>query len=278
MRTWVAIEPLSVSAEPGGESDVWLRIRNTIDVAEEYHVDVVGEPARWCTAEPATLRLYPGTAGTVCLTFAPPRGPAPAAGPYPYGVRVQPVEVPDTVTVTEATVSVAPFADVRAELVPVIVKGWRRAQPRLAVDNYGNTPVMASMRAAVQDQSIDFETRTPGFQVPPGRAHFGVLTIRPNRLLWFGRQVRHPYTATVTPSGSEPKPVSGTYIQTTLLPSWLARLFVALLALIVALVALWLSFAPKAVTQARRSSQASPAAQVSSAPTSQADDEAGFAR
>jgi hypothetical protein len=62
--TGVALEPLSVTVEAGGEADASLRIRNTSDIVEEYRVDVVGDPALWCTAEPATLRLYPGTTGT----------------------------------------------------------------------------------------------------------------------------------------------------------------------------------------------------------------------
>lgn len=250
MSTWVALEPLSATVEAGGEADVSLRIRNTSDIVEEYHVDVVGDPGLWCTAEPATLRLYPGTTGTVRLTFAPPRGPDPAAGPHPYGVRVRPVEAPDAVTVPEGSVSVVPFTDVRAELLPVIVRGWRRAKPRLVVDNFGNTAVTAAVQAAVQDNSVDFSTRTPSFQVPAGRAHFSVLTGRPSRLLWFGQKVRHPFTATVIPSGSGPAKVAGTYEQTTLLPAWLARLFAMLLALLMVLVALWFLLKPGVKSQA----------------------------
>lgn len=225
--------------DAGGEAEVSLRVRNTSDVVEEYHVDVVGDPALWCTAEPATLRLFPGTTGTVRLTFAPPRGPDPAAGPHPYGVRVRPVEAPDAVTVPEGNVSVVPFTDLRPELLPVIVRGWSRAKPWLVVDNYGNTTATLSMQAEVQDKSVDFDTRTPSFQVPPGRAHFGPFTGRPDRLLWAGRKVRHPYTVNVIPSGSAPTAVSGTYLQTALFPTWLTRLLTLLVVLAIVFIALW---------------------------------------
>jgi hypothetical protein len=254
VSTWVALEPLSATVEAGREADVSLRIRNTSDIVEEYHVDVVGDPALWCTAEPASLRLYPGTTGTVRLTFAPPRGPDPAAGPHPYGVRVRPVEAPDAVTVPEGSVSVVPFTDVRAELLPVIVRGWRRARPVLVVDNYGNTLVTAAAQAAVQDNSVDFETRTPSFQIPPGRAHFGSFTGRPYRLLWSGQKVRHPFTTTVTPSGSPAATVSGTYLQTTLLPTWLARLLALLITLLIAFIVLWFMAKPTISTHAHPSS------------------------
>lgn len=278
MTTWTSLEPQSVTAEAGGSGGALLRIRNTSDVVEEYHVDVVGEPAAWCTVEPVTLRLYPGTTGEVRLTFAPPRGPDPAAGPHPYGVRVSPRQAPDAVTVTEGNVSVAPFADMRAELLPVMVRGWRKAKPKLAVDNYGNTLVTASVQAAVQDNSVDFETRTPSFQVEPGRAHFAAFTGRPSRTLWFGRKVNHPFTATVTPSGgpaaflasgasgsrggpgSEATKVTGTYVQTALLPSWLSRMLMLLIPLLIVAIALWFYAKPSVTSEATAQISSTPAA------------------
>lgn len=272
MSTWVALEPLSVPVEAGGEAEASLRIRNTSDIVEEYHVDVVGDPAMWCTAEPATLRLYPGTTGTVRLTFAPPKGPDPAAGPHPYGVRVRPVEAPDAVTVSEGNVIVQPFTDLRAELLPVIVRGWSRAKPWLVVDNYGNTPATLSVQAAVQDQSVDFDTREPSFQIPPGRAHFGVFTGRPQRLLWAGHNVRHPYAANVIPSGSSPAMnVNGTYLQTALIPTWLSRLLALLIALLIAFIALWMLAKPSLKSNLQEKSLSlAPASNSSSAPSASA--------
>lgn len=259
MSTWVALEPLSSTVEAGSEAVVWLRVRNTGDIVEEYHVDMVGEPALWCAIEPTTLRLFPGTTGSVRLTFAPPRSPDATAGPHPYGVRVRPVEVPDAVTVPEGNLSVIPFTDIHAELLPVTVRGWRRGKPRLVVDNHGNTTVTAAVTAAAQGNRIDFDIRTPSFQVPPGRAHFSVLKLRPQRLLWLGRKVSHPFTTTVQPSGSESATVSGTYIQSALLPTWMSRLSMLLAALLAAFLVLWFMAKPSVSSDAT--------AQVTTAPT-----------
>jgi hypothetical protein len=250
VSTWVALEPLSSTVEAGGEAVVWLRVRNTGDVVEEYHVDVVGEAALWCAIEPATIRLFPGTTGSVRLTFAPPRSPDATAGPHPFGVRVRPVEAPDAVAVPEGNLSVIPFVDIHAELLPVTVRGWHRAKPRLVVDNHGNTPVTAAVIAAAQGNRVDFDIRTPSFQIPPGRAHFSVLKLRPERLLWLGRKVSHPFTTTVQPSGSEPATVSGTYIQSALLPTWMSRLGMLLAGLLAAFVALWLLAKPSVASDA----------------------------
>jgi len=245
--------------EAGGEAVAWLRVRNTGDIVEEYHVDMVGDPALWCAIEPTTIRLFPGTTGSVRLTFAPPRSPDATAGPHPYGVRVRPVEVADAVTVPEGNLSVIPFVDIHAELLPVTVRGWRRAKPRLVVDNHGNTTVTAAVVAAAQGNRIDFDIRTPSFQVPPGRAHFSVLKLRPERLLWLGRKVSHPFTTTVQPSGSDPATVTGTYIQSALLPTWMSRLSMLLAALLAAFVALWLLAKPSVASNAT--------AEVTTAPT-----------
>jgi hypothetical protein len=267
VSTWVALEPLSATAEAGGEAVVLLRVRNTGDVVEEYHVDVVGDPALWCAVEPATLRLYPGTTGSVRLTFAPPRSPDAPAGPHPYGVRVRPAEVPDAVAVPEGSLSVIPFTDIHAELLPVTVRGWWHAKPRLVVDNYGNTTVTASVAAVAPGNRVDFDIRTPSFQVPPGRAHFSVVKLRPERLLWLGRKVSHPFTATVQPSGSEPAAVSGTYVQSALLPGWMARLGMVAAGLLAAFMALWLLARPTVSSDATAETMPAPA--VSADPQAQ---------
>ncbi len=85
--------------------------------------------APWTTVEPQTLRLYPGTTGTVELTFAPPRTSDAVAGPNPYAVRITPTEHPEAVTVPEGNLTITPFTEVRAELVPPTVKGRFRGRP-----------------------------------------------------------------------------------------------------------------------------------------------------
>jgi hypothetical protein len=250
VSTWAELAPLSVNVDAGGEAEATVRIRNDSDIVEEYHVDVVGDPAHWCAVEPATIRLYPQTTESVRLTFRPPRGPDPAAGPHSYGVRITLAEDSGSVTVPEGNVSVAPFTDARAELLPVTVRGWSRARQRLVVDNYGNSPLTAAVMANTRDNRVDFDIRTPSFQVPPGRAHFGTFRLRPPHLLWIGRAVSHPFTLSVQPSGSNPVNVAGTYLQTALLPSWLARLGTLLVGLLAAFLALWFLIAPKATSLA----------------------------
>ena len=264
------LEPLSSTVDAGGSVSVTLRVRNTGDIVEEYHVDVVGDPALWCVIEPSTVRLYPGTTANVRLTFTPPRNSDSTAGPHPFGVRVTPVETPDAVMVPEGNVTVTPFVDVRAELLPVTIRGWRRAKPRLVVDNYGNTTATAAVVADGQGNRLDFDIRNPAIQIPPGRANFSLLRLRPDRTLWLGQKINHPYTTTLQLSGAEPVAATGTFVQTALLPRWIARLFAVLAALLAAFAGLWFAIHPTVSTATTAENTPAAASATISAPATTA--------
>ncbi|MFB6551510.1 RICIN domain-containing protein [Streptomyces sp. NPDC056405] len=245
MSLWTSLEPASATVDPGSSTRVRLRVRNTGDVVDEYRFEPVGDVAPWTTVEPPTLRLYPGTTGTVELTFAPPRTPDAAAGPNPYAVRITPTEHPDAVTVPEGNLTITPFAEVRAELVPPTVKGRFRGRPRLAVDNLGNTKVTASVAGSDTGDHLSYEIRPGNVQIEPGRAAFVETTLKPRQIIWFGSKEERPYTLAVRRSGVEPTEVEGTYVQRGFLPGWLAAFFGIALALTIAFVMIWIAYKPQ---------------------------------
>lgn len=230
--------------DPGGSTRVRLRLRNTGDVVDEYRFEPVGPVAPWTSVEPQTLRLYPGTTGTVELTFAPPRTPDAAAGPNPYAVRITPTEHPESTTVPEGNLTITPFTQVRAELVPPTVKGRFRGRPRLAVDNLGNTKLTASISGSDNGDQLSYDIHPSNVQIEPGRAAFVKTTLKPRKIIWFGPKERRPYTLSVLRSGVNPYPVEGTYIQRGFLPRWLATFFGAVTALAVTFVMLWIAYKP----------------------------------
>ncbi|MFB7086874.1 ricin-type beta-trefoil lectin domain protein [Streptomyces sp. NPDC056296] len=250
MSLWTSLEPASATVDPGSSTRVRLRVRNTGDVVDEYRFEPVGDVAPWTTVEPPTLRLYPGTTGTVELTFAPPRTPDAAAGPNPYAVRITPTEHPDAVTVPEGNLTITPFAEVRAELVPPTVKGRFRGRPRLAVDNLGNTKVTASVAGSDTGDHLSYEIRPGNVQIEPGRAAFVETTLKPRQIIWFGSKEERPYTLAVRRSGVEPTEVEGTYVQRGFLPGWLAAFFGIALALTIAFVMIWIAYKPQVRTSA----------------------------
>ncbi|MFB7601030.1 RICIN domain-containing protein [Streptomyces sp. NPDC056160] len=250
MSLWTSLEPASATVDPGGSTRVRLRLRNTGDVVDEYRFEPVGDIAPWTIVEPPTLRLYPGTTGTVELTFSPPRTPDATAGPNPYAVRITPTEHPEAVTVPEGNLTITPFTEIRAELVPHTVKGRFRGRPRLAVDNLGNTKVTASLSGSDNGDQLSYDLHPSNVQIEPGRAAFVKATLKPRKIIWFGAKEQRPYTLAVQRSGANALPVDGTYVQRGFLPRWLATFFGVLLALSITFVMLWIAYKPRVATGA----------------------------
>ncbi|MGW0942516.1 ricin-type beta-trefoil lectin domain protein [Streptomyces sp. NPDC002623] len=244
MTLWTSLEPAAATVDPGSSTTVRLRVRNTGDVVDEYRFEPVGSVAPWTTVEPPTLRLYPGTTGTVELTFAPPRTPDATAGPNPFAVRITPTEHPEAVTVPEGNLTITPFTEVRAELVPPTVKGRFRGRPRLAIDNLGNTRVTASVAGADMGDHLGYEFSPGSVQIEPGRAVFVDTTLRPRQIIWFGSKEQRPYALNVQRSGAIPLSVDGTFVQRGFLPRWLATALSLMLAVAIAFVMIWLTYKP----------------------------------
>ncbi|CAM5495563.1 RICIN domain-containing protein [Streptomyces parvulus] len=260
MSLWTSLEPASATVDPGSSTRVRLRVRNTGDVVDEYRFEPVGDVSPWTTVEPQTLRLYPGTTGTVELTFAPPRTSDAVAGPNPYAVRITPTEHPDAVTVPEGNLTITAFTEVRAELVPPTVKGRFRGRPRLAVDNVGNTKVTASVAGADTGDHLSYEIRPGNVQIEPGRAAFVETTLKPRQVIWFGSKEERPYTLSVKRSGVDPTEVEGTYVQRGFLPRWLATFFGIFLALALAFVMIWIAYKPQVSSKATEQTEEAGAA------------------
>jgi hypothetical protein len=236
--------------DAGGAATVRLRLRNTGDVVDEYRFVPVGDVAPYVSVEPPTVRLYPGTTGTVQLTFAPPRTPDATAGPNPYAVQIIPTEHPEAVTVPEGNLTITPFTEIRAELVPHTVKGRFRGRPKLAIDNMGNTTLTASVTGNDNGDELSYDVHPANVQIEPGRAAFVNATLRPRQLIWFGHKQQRPYRLAVRRSGTTPLDVDGTYVQRGFLPRWLATLLTLLLTLVIIFLVLWFTKAAAVTSQA----------------------------
>ncbi|MET9762130.1 hydrolase [Streptomyces sp. NPDC006372] len=267
MSLWTSLEPASATVDPGSSTTVRLRLRNTGDVVDEYRFEPVGPVAPWTTVEPSSLRLYPGTTGTVELTFAPPRSPDATAGPNPYAVRITPTEHPEATTVPEGNLTITPFTEVRAELVPPTVKGRFRGRPRLAVDNLGNTKLTASLSGSDNGDELSYDLHPANVQIEPGRAAFVKTTLKPKNIIWFGSKEQRPYTLDVLRSGVSPIAVEGTFVQRGFLPRWLATFFGLFLGLAITFAMLWIAYKPAVTSEAERTLAAGATIAPSASPT-----------
>ncbi|SCE29499.1 hypothetical protein GA0115234_107516 [Streptomyces sp. DvalAA-43] len=236
-----------MTVSPGAEATTTLTVRNDGDIVEAYTLEVVGDCAAWSTVEPARVSLYPGTSEVVTVRLAPPRSHEVRAGEIPLGVRVLPTEHPESVAVPEATVVVAPFHELRAELDPRRRSGWLGARFRTSVQNRGNTAVDVSFagKQAGEELRLAF---TPGQRrLEPGESAEVGLRIRARKLIWFGKPVTWPFEAEATEGAERDTDVEqagrsetlpGEFAQLPVLPRWLLIVLAALLALLLAWFAL----------------------------------------
>jgi hypothetical protein len=229
-----------VQVEPGGEATLDVRIKNTGTVVDEFQLDVLGDAASWAAAEPPAISLFPGAEETVRVLFRPPRSAAIGAGPLPFGLRVQSREDPEGSTVEEGTVQVQPFFEPFAELVPRTSRGSRGANHDVAIDNRGNTRLSAELEAYDEDRLLRFDVDPPGIVIEPGMASFARLKVKPTKRFWRGMPKTRPFQLQVRPEGTMPITLDGALLQEPVLPPWFVRAMIALAALIIGFILLWL--------------------------------------
>ncbi|WTW99169.1 hypothetical protein OG216_40090 [Streptomycetaceae bacterium NBC_01309] len=202
MSPTATLDTPAVSVEPGHTADVPLQIRNSGSTVEEYRFEVTGPCAGWMTVEPERVSLYPETAETVTVRLRPPRESGIRAGESPYGIRVVPTNEPAQAVVPEGTVTVLPFTEVTAELLPRSSHAARKGRHRIAVDNRGNTPVTTRMLAQPGSRRVEPRFGKDQFVVAPGHAEFTEVSMRPAKLIWFGPPQTHNFQIAVATSAA----------------------------------------------------------------------------
>jgi hypothetical protein len=252
----VALDPRAIAANPGERATATIRVKNAGSVVDQFTFEVLGDARPWATIDPPTLSLFPGTEGIATLTFAPPRAPQPAAGQVPFGVRVASKEDPGGSDVEEGTVEIAPFSSVFVELVPKTSRGSRGGTHDVAIDNRGNVAVNAAVEAGDADRLLRFDVRPPVVNAAPGTAAFAKVGVKPARTFWRGPSQTRPFKLNVAVPDGPAVTTDGSLLQTAILPSWAIPAAIAAVALLVALVILWLTvLQPTIAASARQQAQ-----------------------
>ena len=238
MAVIATLDPAALSVEPGGQASVAVHVRNQGAIVDRFGITVVGPLAQWARAEPQTLSLFPGQDGDALVTFALPRDAFPRAGAYPFGVRVKAEADPAGVAVEEGRVTLGPFTDAAAEIVPATSRGSRTARHEVQIDNRGNAPVEAAVLAVDPDRLVDFQVQPERLVIGPGER--GTVSVRASvkDTFFLGSKVQHPFNVEVKPGRGTPIQLRATMVQGPLLPSWLPVVGGLALAAIVALFAL----------------------------------------
>lgn len=239
MSTTASLDSRPVSLDAGAEASVPLHIRNDGEIVEEYRLGVVGPSESWAEVVPEVVSLYPGQDATASVAFRPPRSATVPAGEFQYGVRVLPMEHPEDAVVPEGVVSVLPFYETTAELMPRTSRGIFGAVHRLAVDNRGNVPLAVALSGADPGEVLHIDAREESLTVDPGTVQFTSVRVRPVRKIWRGMPATHAFTVSVKQADGDRIVLDGTHVQEAVLPSWIVKAIVLLLLLALGIAVLW---------------------------------------
>jgi hypothetical protein len=232
------LDPANLAVEPGAQASLTVKVRNNGTIVDRFELSAVGPLAAWAHAEPASLSLFPGQEGEARITFAPPRESLPRSGTYPYGIRVRAAADPAGATVEEGRVTVGPFTQTSAEIVPQTSRGSRGGRHEVIVVNRGNAPLDVIVGAADPDRLIDFAVRPDRLVIGPGERGGATVRASARDTFFLGSKQSHPFNVEIRPGKDEPIPLRGTFLQGPILPSWLVPAAGIALVAIVALVAL----------------------------------------
>ncbi|HWM02098.1 MAG TPA: PASTA domain-containing protein [Actinophytocola sp.] len=235
----MTIEPAELIVAPGSEVTTTVTVRNLGTRVEEFRLMPRGPAAPFASITPTTLSIYPDLEQRAVVRFAPARGPQSPAGVAPFEIMARSAIHDDVIDVARGRLTVTPFEDLRAVLTPEVSRGRRPAQHQVSVTNGGNMRVNTQLAFRDQDGELTFEPRGGAAMLQPGATqHFPVRINGPRR--WFGRTERLPFSAVVTPASPQPPiTLNGTRCQTAVFPWWIPTAALAIVALAIALYAVW---------------------------------------
>jgi hypothetical protein len=247
------LEESEIAVDPGTESAVELRVRNTGSVLDEFSFSPVGMAQGWISVEPATVSIFPGDEEGVQIHFRPPRLSTTLAGASPFAVKVVPREDPESVAVVEGTLHVSPFDEQGADLLPVTSRGRRVGRHDVLVRNTGNAPIDLRIAAADPKDDLRFDIIPPSLLIEPGTAQHVAVKARPRRTFWSGEPRTWPFRVVLAEEGKEPPfTLDGAMLQESLAPEWLGRALIGGAVAVLALILLWFALLKPTIENAAR--------------------------
>src|SRR5664279_1033826 len=236
MPATVELANTLVTVGPGNTASATVRIRNTGRIVDEFSLAPFGDFAAWMTVVPASLPLFPDASGEVQVTFQPPRASTPAAGTYPFAVRVRSREDAAFSYVAAGRVQVTPLLEVTARLTPRTSSGGRlsrAATHRLEIDNAGNVPATVDVSGGDPDERLTIQPDQVRVVVPAGGSTTVRVRVKARKRLLQGSPMTIPFQLVAAPAGAAPLTLDGSLSQRAVLPSGLGQVLIAIVPLLV---------------------------------------------
>ncbi len=221
--------------EPGTVASWEVQVRNLRTTSAVYVLDVLGEAADWSRISPRLLDLPGGAEASAIVELQVPRASRPLAGTGHFTVRATSVTPPTGEASATDVLHVAPFADLRASLVPTASAGAAREHV-LVLENLGNQPVQATVSAIPSDHRDVIRADASVLRAAPGARARTTIRVCPRRR-WRWRAPRRGFTVLLDAGHAETVELQGVITEPSGPPPWAVKL-VAVVA-VALLSALW---------------------------------------
>jgi hypothetical protein len=249
MGAQAGLTPAGLGVAPGGEVVAEIVVTNTGRLVDSFTLEVLGPAAEWTVCEPPTVSVFPGQSASAHVIFRPPVDGSVPAGPLTFGVHVVSHEDPQGSVVAEGVLDVEAVTVLSAEMSPRTgrARGRRRSKHQVAVDNRGNAPTTVELVGFDDQDAVDVSVAPALVDIDAGSAVFVTVRARARHPFWKGPGQTKPFAVEARTPAAPSLRVSGTLLNEATIPGWLPKAVAAVLALAVALVALWFGLFKPAV-------------------------------
>jgi uncharacterized membrane protein len=242
----LAIDTQRLNIDPGGWGAFTAQLKNQGSIVDAMTVDVIGLPKEWVAVEPRTVNLFVGAEATVQIRISPPLAATTTPGLHAVEVAAWSGTNPNVRCVENLTVNVSGFRDIDAQVEPAIAVGRFEGKFGLKIFNGGNADVQATVQGVHDEGTVGVVCRPSSLVIKPGATGKVVASAKPP-FLFTGAPNTYNINLTVyTSDFSRTLPVH--LKQPPLLSKWVARILLAVVAVVVIVVGVKLltSHKPKA--------------------------------
>ena len=148
----LTMETTRLHAEPGGQAQLSVKLRNAGRLVESYRMDVVGLDPSWWQVHPPELSIYPGAEEPAVVVLTPLVNAQASDEALPFAVRAVSTLDAARAVVEEGDLEIGRIENLQAAITPVTSRGRWSGRHVLTYTNGGNSPVELGPSASDQDE------------------------------------------------------------------------------------------------------------------------------
>ena len=186
------METARLHAEPGGQAELPVKLRNPGRLVESFRMDVVGLDPSWWQVHPPELNVYPGAEESAVVVLTPPTT-AHADEALPFAVRAVSTLDAERAVAEEGDLEIGRIDDLQAAITPVTSHGRWSGRHTLTFTNRGNAVVPLRLSARDEEEELGFRIDPEQVVVPVGGSATARLQVRPRKPFLRGAPVRRPF-------------------------------------------------------------------------------------